>query len=45
MLDPDHRTADLAALGSCSPVAAWVSYLATWHVMATFTDISAASVS
>jgi hypothetical protein len=33
MVDPDHRMADLAALVSRLPVAAWASYLETWHVM------------
>jgi hypothetical protein len=45
MVDPNHRLAYLAALDSRRPVAAWASDLETWHVMATFTDISAASVS
>jgi hypothetical protein len=45
MMDPDHRMADLAALVSCPPVAAWANYLETWRVMETFTNISAASLS
>jgi hypothetical protein len=45
MVDLDHRRADLAVLVERLPVVAWASYLETWHVMATFTDISAASVS
>jgi hypothetical protein len=45
MVDPDHRMADLAALVGRPPVAVWASYLVTWHVVVTFTDISAASVS
>jgi hypothetical protein len=43
MVDPDHRMADLAALVSCLPVAAWASYLETWHVIEAITNISAAS--
>jgi hypothetical protein len=45
MVGPDHQMADLAALVSRPPVAVWASYLEAWHVMETFTNISAASVS
>jgi hypothetical protein len=45
MVDPNHRMADLDVLVSRAPVATKTSYLETWHVMATFIDISAASVS
>ena len=31
MADPDHRMADLAALVSRLPVAAWANYLETWR--------------
>jgi hypothetical protein len=45
MADPDHRMAGVAVLISRLPVSAYASYRETWHVMATFTNISAASVS
>jgi hypothetical protein len=45
MAGPDHRMADVTKLVSCLPVSACANYLETWHVMATFTNISAASVS
>jgi hypothetical protein len=36
-MDTDHRMADVAALVSRPPVAAWANYLETWRVMETFT--------
>jgi hypothetical protein len=45
MMDPAHRMADVAALVSRPPAAAWANYLETWGVMETFTKISAASLS